>query len=478
MVLRARFLRTLAAAALALSAGPGALQAASLATPAHGPPQPAGIDALIFRIFLRDGTTLVSYGDFARVADRVVFSIPLGAVEGREPALHLVSISETAVDWERTDRYAEAMRARHYAATRGETDFDALSAEVAKALNDVAFTKDPARRLAVATEARRRLAQWPASHHGYRADDVAQLAGLMDEALGDLRVAAGLPRFDLTLVATADHRPPDESEFPAPTARESIDQAFAASAVAADPAERVSLLQAVMDSLGAAPETDARWSAALRAKAASMLATENKIDQDYRTLVKKTLAAADAHAKRADVKGIETLLRGVLDADDKLGRHRPDTTAALLATLDSRLDSVRRLRLARDAWATRREAIVEYQRRLRPLLDVFRRSIGALEQIRQLSGPRPSALQPLAIRLTDASRAMKAVRAPAEAETIHTMFANAVQMALRAATSRRLAITSTDMTTAWEASSAAAGALLMFERAREELGKLNTPPTL
>ncbi|HET7217880.1 MAG TPA: hypothetical protein VFJ02_07520, partial [Vicinamibacterales bacterium] len=412
MVLRARPLRTLAAV-LAISAASGTLTPPCRAAERAHPAQSAGIEALIFRIFLRDGSTLVSYGDFARVADRVVFSIPLGAIDGPAPPLHLVSIAESAVDWERTDRYAEAMRARHYAATGGETDFDALSAEVAKALNDVAFTKDPARRLALATAARRRLAEWPAAHHGYRADDVAQLAALMDEALGDLRVAAGMTRFDLSLVATATYRPPDETELPAPSARESVDQAFAAASVAADPTERVSLLQAVMDSLGGSSATDAPWAAALRAKAAATLSAEAKIDQDYRTLVNKTIAAADVHAKRANVKGIETLLHSVLEADDKLGRRRPDTTAALLATLDTRLDSVRRLRLARDAWATRRDAIVQYQRRLRPIIDTFRRSINALEQIRQLSGPRPNALQPLAIRLTDASREMKGVRAPA-----------------------------------------------------------------
>ena len=32
------------------------------------------------------------------------------------------------------------------------------------------------------------------------------------------------------------------------------------------------------------------------------------------------------------------------------------------------------------------------------------------------------------------------------------------------------------MNTAWEASAAAAGALLMFERAQEDLRKLTTPP--
>ena len=30
-------------------------------------------DAVLYRIFLRDGSTVVSYGEFARVADRVVF---------------------------------------------------------------------------------------------------------------------------------------------------------------------------------------------------------------------------------------------------------------------------------------------------------------------------------------------------------------------------------------------------------------------
>lgn len=473
-------MRTLAAAVLFTLSAAGAMGEPRTARPERGSASalPASIDALLYRIFLRDGTSLVSYGDFVRVADRVVFSIPLGAVDGPEPPLHLVSIAESAVDWERTDRYAAALRARHYAATRGEADFDALSTEVAKALNDVAFTKDPVKRLALATEARRRLSAWPAAHHGYRAADVAQLAALMDEALGDLRVAAGLTRVDLSLVATADGRPPDEPELPAPSARESVDQAFAAASVAADPTERVSLLQAVMHSLGGEAANDARWAAALRAKAASTLAAEMKIDHEYHSLVGRTIAAADAHAKRADVKGIESLLRSVLAADDKLGRRRPGTTAALLATLDGRLDAVRRLRLARDAWAARREGLLQYQRRLRPVLDTFRRSIDGLEQIRQLSGPRPNALQPLAIRLTDASRAMKALRAPAEADGVHTMIANAVQMAIRAATSRRLAVNATDMTTAWEASSAAAGALLLFERAQEELGKLNTQPAL
>src|SRR5687768_5399120 len=41
--------------------------------------QSAPADAALYRIFLNDGSTLLSYGEFARVADRVVVSLPLGA---------------------------------------------------------------------------------------------------------------------------------------------------------------------------------------------------------------------------------------------------------------------------------------------------------------------------------------------------------------------------------------------------------------
>ena len=59
----------------------------------------------------------------------------------------------------------------------------------------------------------------------------------------------------------------------------------------------------------------------------------------------------------------------------------------------------------------------------------------------------------------------------------HSMLVNAAQLAIRAASSRQLAITTSDMNKAWEAS-AAAGALLMLERAQEDLRKLAAPPGL
>ena len=60
------------------------------AAPSYADQAPA--DASLYRVFLNDGTTLVSYGEFARVADRVVVSLPLGT------ALHLLSIPADTVD--------------------------------------------------------------------------------------------------------------------------------------------------------------------------------------------------------------------------------------------------------------------------------------------------------------------------------------------------------------------------------------------
>jgi hypothetical protein len=58
------------------------------------------------------------------------------------------------------------------------------------------------------------------------------------------------------------------------------------------------------------------------------------------------------------------------------------------------------------------------------------------------------------------------------------MLKTAISMAARAAATRRKAISSGDMAVAWEASSAAAGALLMFEQAVQEINRQTSFPRL
>ena len=431
-------------------------------------------ESVLYRLFLMDGTTLISYGEFARVADRVVFSIPLGDTT-ESPALQLVSIPQSSVDWERTDRYSDAVRARRYAETRGESDFAGISIRVTDALNQIALTSDPARRLAMAVEARGNLARWPSQNFGYRAPDVAQLVGMLDEVISELRVAAGQSSFDVSLVANVT--PPSAEELlPAPGFRETMEQAVAAAAATSESTERVSLLRSVAAALQE-PARAGGWAAALHTRASSELVFELRLDKSYMDLSSSTIAAATARASRGDVTGVQSLVRTVLKTDDRLGRRRPQETAALLALLDLRLDEARRLRLARDAWVVRLGLFKTYRAAIAPVIDELRRSTRALESIRQLAGPEPRLLPRLEQRLVMGKLEIAAITPPAELQPAHELLAAAYQMARRAATGRRNAVSSGNMTLAWEASSAAAGALMLLERAGQELDRLTAPPS-
>ena len=95
------------------------------------------------------------------------------------------------MDWERTVNYAESARASRYLATRAEPTTRCCTTEIAQALNDVAQTTDRRRRLAIVERARKTLADWPPRHYNYKQADVRQMLGMLDEAIADLRAAAG-----------------------------------------------------------------------------------------------------------------------------------------------------------------------------------------------------------------------------------------------------------------------------------------------
>ena len=73
----------------------------------------AAADPTFFRLYLADGTSVVSYGEFARVDDRIVFSMVLGGPN--EPRLQAATLPVAAVDWDRTDRGALSTRYQWYA---------------------------------------------------------------------------------------------------------------------------------------------------------------------------------------------------------------------------------------------------------------------------------------------------------------------------------------------------------------------------
>jgi hypothetical protein len=421
----------------------------------------------MYRVFLTDGTSVATVGEFARTGDRVVVTL------GLADRLTVTTLAAGDVDWERTNRYTEAVRAGHYAETRGETDFAAMSAVVARTLSDVAITPGPANQLALAERARTQLAAWPRDHFNYRADEVRQTLALLDEVIAGLRAAAGQTRFDLALVATV-LPPPTEPVLPPPTLQESIEQALRLSARAVSSAERTALADEARTVLAAAPA--APWVGAARTRVDRLLEDERRVDQHYARLTASAVRDLDRRARASDVSGLLRVRARVVDRDAALGRLRPESVQALLATIDARLDAARRLQLARDQWATRAAVLRHYRRDVTPWFDLLAEHRRTLEEIKALAGPAPERLAAVQRALARLAPLLKSVDVPVEARAVHASIIGALGLTDTAARTRTRAIDSQSLPVAWEASAAAAGALLMVDRAGRDLAALLAPP--
>jgi hypothetical protein len=429
-----------------------------------------------FRIFLNDGRTLASYGEYARVGDRVVFSLPLGEDRG-STRLHLTSVPASQVDWPATERYRDAVRASHYASTRGEEDFAVMTSEVARILNDISLTQDKSAQLSLAERARSALAEWPRDHYAYRADDVRQILSILDEVVSELRAARGENRFDLDLVATVTP-PRPVPLLPPPTLQESIQQALVAASFADTPTDRISLVQSavtLVDSDASLPE---EWVREVRSRAGRTIARELDLTSRYTRLRSRALESATAAASRGDVRGVEAVLRDVRTGHADLRRGRADEVSALVAALEERLDAARRLRLARDQWTVKEGALRAYRDAVKKPFDELGRARAALDDIRTLAGPETGRLDALLDRLARGLARARAVAPPAGAQPAHGVLLSALQLAENAGRLRMAAVSSGDLKQAWDASAAAAGALMLTDRAREELNRALLPPQL
>ncbi len=435
----------------------------------------AADDVTLFRLFLKDGSTLVSYGEFARVGDRVIFSMPTSAAVDNPP-LHLVNLSADRVDWDHTNRYTESMRAARYIQTAAERDYAALTERVAQTLNDIGRTTDASKRLAIVEGARKLLADWPNAHYFYRAAEVRQMLGLLDEAIANLRAAAGGERFDLSLIAWTDG-PPVEPPLPALTPQQAIEQTLTAARLAETSAERVSLLSAAVFGMDRdASELPAGWMAEARAVAHAAIYAELETDREYQALSAKAVSDAARRARYADVRGVERVLAEVRQRDAELGGKRPDAVNAILATVESALDSARQLRLARDRWSLRGPALKAYRAAMAAPFDVFATLGPALESIKSLAGSPPGSLVAIERAVSRIKKLAASIPPPDELRAPHALLISAADMAENAARIRREAILSGSMPRAWDASSAAAGALMLCARAKSDIESALRPP--
>jgi hypothetical protein len=429
----------------------------------------------LLRVFLNDGTAIVSYGEYARVGDRLIFSMPVGNVEAEAPngpSLHVVNLPVSAVNWAATEKYAESARYSHYMATSAESDYSSLAGEVAAVLNRIVATKDAKARLTMAVDARRRLASWPREHYGYRANDVREMLGMLDEAISDLRLAAGETSFAIDLIATPP-QPPAPDRVPlmrAPTPAEAIAQAIAVAKATDVPSDRISILRTVISAIDN-PQNGltARWGRPTREWALDTIDEELNVGKAYAAMSGTMLKRASAAAGRADVRGVQGVLEAIVRRDEKLGRRRPDEVNALIDQVRSHLDAARRLRLARDRWTERAGSFRAYTSAVTPVLSVMTRAQKTLDDIRNLAGSDAEVLARLGAQLASNVKSLNTMVVPDEVKPAHALLSTSVNLAETAVKMRRQAATTGEMQLAWDASSAASGSLMLLSKAKEDM---------
>jgi hypothetical protein len=407
----------------------------------------------------------------------VVFSMPLGA-PAREPRLQLITLPASLVNWSRTERYALSARYQRYATTRGESDFAALTAEVAAMLNQIALTTEKSRAIEIASEARRLLVEWPATHFGYRQHDITDIVALIDEAISGLGPADGSGAVQLSLVALS---PPIDVEpvLGMLTPRDQVARLVTLASLVPRAADRTALLRAARDLLSD-PDADivADDVAAVRRSLETQLRDEAAVDERYSRLSKRLSDQARRAAANAYVTGVERTLGEVDREDVRLGGKRPEAVSALKTELAAQLDAARDLRLRRDQWLVRRQVYRAYVDSVSAQVLQLVKAEASLDAIRRLAGPAPNRLRTLQDLLTGGADRLQRVAAPEQLRAAHELLVTAWRFAENAAAARYAAVTSGDLTAAWQASSAAAGSLLLLGRAQAELRSALEPPKL
>jgi hypothetical protein len=427
----------------------------------------------LFRVILNDGTALISYGEFTRVGDRIVFSMPLDSPRGDR--LQLVNLPASVVNWESTEQYTMAARYAQYVATRAEADFSVLTGLVANALNELALAKDPERKLQIAEQTRRIVSTWPMEHYGYRSGDVDEMLSLLDGTISDLRGAAGIRRFDFSMVATIE--PPTMPLLPDPTPAQAIDQVILAARLSDVPAERITLLRSALTTIEQKKRAlPAAWVRQTRTTVQKMIDAEIEVERQYADLSKTTVSKAVSAAARGDVRGVEQATATLQARDRALGEQRPSQVASLLSLLQERLDAAQRLRLMRDQWARKAPSIRAYRSAVAGPIDRLARLRPRLEDVKSLAGPDVDALTDLAHRFEQVARQLVAIRPPPDMEAAHATLRSSAELGQQAMRTRERAAVNADVAAAWDASAAAAGSIMMLAQARKQIDDLSRPP--
>lgn len=441
--------------------------------------QPSASAAAIYRVYLANGTALPIYGDAASTGDRVVFNLAIVRADGRL-TLQLMTLPASQVDLVRTRRHAQAMRARVYAASRGEVDYASMLAAFAEQLSRLAVIDDRDGQLAEAQTLRLRLAAWPGDHFNYRAADVTRLVELLDAVIAGAALppdvgrrpvpapaGAGTPASgpaSVSLDLTYDGAGESATGV---SAADSVEAALSVAAIADVGAERIAVLRAA----GAAT-TDP----SLQRRVAAELERELEAELRYAALANEFRERAVTARRTGSVRRVEVLQAELPARDLALGRRRPQQVEILAAELAAVRDATAERRAALDRFRQNVRALVTYEHGVRPAFSGLDAIAPLLLGLRDLAAVPYQRLLGAEQRLQGWRDLVDAVVPPPDVVGAHATLVSALRMAQEACVRRRLADVTTRESTAREAASAAAGALLLGARARADLVGALSPP--
>ena len=322
------------------------------------------------------------------------------------------------------------------------------------------------------------LVEWPPAHFNYRGTEVRQLLSMLDEAIAGIRASAGGSSFDLSLVAVAEP-PAAEPLRPPPTPIESIDELLTAAQLSESPDERRSLLGVALAGLDRdAASLPRPWMESTRGAVKAMIDADARVDRAYDTMIRRVMSEAATRARAADVRGIRQVIESLRRGDATLGHQRAEAMANAIAEVEAQLDAARQLRLARDRWALRAPVLKAYSSAMTEALGIVGSLREPLEDIKELAGSTQAALERVQRQVQRIRALIESIAPPEEGRSAHALVVSAAHLAESAVSIRREATLAGNMARAWDASSAAAGALMLSARARMEIQSLLRPPQL
>jgi hypothetical protein len=336
-----------------------------------------------------------------------------------------------------------------------------MTAALSRDLEQLARIQDRKQQLVAADQLRLGLVAWPKSHFFYRANDVEKLVGLVGDVINELKIAVGEKTFALELTS-GPPTPRREPLMVAPRLRESITLSLSASSVADIGEERLAILESAA-SITPAEDRELAGTVARR------LELEMSAERSYAALAANIRKRAQAAEAAGNAPAIDRLQTELLGRDQQFGFRRPKTVQDLIEELRIARTSALARKDALDRYAAVRRRLLDYETAVRPAFSALDGLRSLLQYYRELRGVSFERTVAAGERFDRLRGQIEGVTPPPEAAAIHATLISALRMAVEATVRRREAAATNAMPTMRAASSAAAGALLLGDRARDDL---------